>query len=81
METAGAFEANTQLTALLDRVAQGERITITRDGVPAALLVPLAGATLRMPHSEIVAAMRALRGCVRPDSMSVAEMVADGRRS
>src|SRR3982074_3398007 len=36
METVGAFEAKTHLAALLDRVAKGEKITITRHGVPAA---------------------------------------------
>lgn len=36
----GTFEAKTHLSELLDRVAQGESITITRHGVPVARLVP-----------------------------------------
>jgi antitoxin (DNA-binding transcriptional repressor) of toxin-antitoxin stability system len=40
METVGAFEAKT-FAALLDRVEQGEKITITRNGVSFAMLVPM----------------------------------------
>jgi prevent-host-death family protein len=36
----GAFEAKTHLAALLDAVASGEQITITRHGRPVARLVP-----------------------------------------
>ena len=34
------FEAKTHLARLLDRVAAGEQITITRHGTPIARLVP-----------------------------------------
>jgi len=37
----GAYEAKTHLSGLLDEVAHGERITITKHGVPVALLVPV----------------------------------------
>ncbi|MBF0419399.1 MAG: type II toxin-antitoxin system prevent-host-death family antitoxin, partial [Magnetococcales bacterium] len=40
METIGAFAAKTHLSALLDRVVQGEQITITRHGVPVAVMLP-----------------------------------------
>jgi prevent-host-death family protein len=79
MESVGAFDAKTHLSALLDRVARGERITITRHGVPAAMLVPVQGGR-RLSHEEIVAGMRALRKRVKADSMSVREMVQEGRR-
>ena len=36
----GAYEAKTHLPALLERVARGERITITKHGKPIAHLVP-----------------------------------------
>ena len=39
MDTVGTSEAKTHLAALLDRVANGEKVTITRHGVPAAILV------------------------------------------
>ncbi len=43
MERIGAYEAKTHLPQLLDRVAQGESLTITRHGKPVAKLVPIAG--------------------------------------
>jgi prevent-host-death family protein len=41
MDTIGAFEAKTHLPSLLERVAKGEKITITKHGKPVALLVPI----------------------------------------
>ena len=80
METVGSFEAKTHLAALLDRVAKGEKITITRHGVPAAMLVPVTQADAKLSHKEIVEAMRALRQRVKPGKMSTREMVDEGRR-
>ena len=40
MRQVGAYEAKTHLPRLLDEVAQGESITITKHGVPVARLVP-----------------------------------------
>ena len=54
MRTVGAFEAKTHLSALLDRVAKGEKIMITRHGVPAAMLMPVRGAEGRLTHEEII---------------------------
>ena len=42
MEMIGAYEAKTHLPQLLDRVARGERLTITRHGKPVAQLLPVA---------------------------------------
>ena len=39
MITVGSFEAKTHLSALLDRVAEGEEVVITRHGKPIARLV------------------------------------------
>jgi prevent-host-death family protein len=39
MITVGAFDAKTHLSALLDRVAAGEEVTITKHGKPIARLV------------------------------------------
>ena len=79
METIGAFGAKTHLSALLDRVAKGERITITRHGIPAAMLVPVAESDAKLSHKEIVEGMRALRKQVKPGKMTVREMVNQGR--
>jgi len=57
----GAFEAKTCLSALLDRVSRGEKITITRHGVPAAMLIPVEETKTKRTHKEIVEGMRKLR--------------------
>jgi prevent-host-death family protein len=80
VETIGAFEAKTHLAALLDRVAKGEKITITRHGIPAAMLVPVAEAEEKLSHKDIVEAMRALRKRVKPDVMKIKDMIDEGRR-
>ena len=41
MESIGSYEAKTHLPRLLDRVARGESLTITRHGRPVARLVPI----------------------------------------
>ncbi|MGE0200020.1 MAG: type II toxin-antitoxin system Phd/YefM family antitoxin [Candidatus Melainabacteria bacterium] len=39
----GAFEAKTHLSRLLEEVAQGAQITITKHGQPIARLIPIKG--------------------------------------
>ena len=41
MESIGSYEAKTHLPRLLDRVANGESLTITKHGRPVARLVPI----------------------------------------
>ena len=40
MHTVGAFEAKAKIAELLDKVAAGETVLITRRGEAAALLIP-----------------------------------------
>jgi prevent-host-death family protein len=79
MATVGSFEAKTHLSALLDRVAKGERITITKHGVPVAVLVPPAfeGAVDRRR------AIQTLQKLGRKQSLkgiSLRELIETGRR-
>lgn len=80
MTLVGAFEAKTHLSALLDRVSRGETITITRRGVPAAMLVPVEEVKTKLTHQEVVEGMRELRKRIKPDSIGVRDMVQEGRR-
>jgi prevent-host-death family protein len=78
MQSVGSYEAKTHLPALLDRVAQGEEITITRHGVPVARLVPAAA-----PKADVAKAIQAIlesRKGWRLDGLSVREMIEEGRR-
>jgi len=48
MGTVGSYEAKTHLSELLKRVSKGERITVTKHGVPIAELVPVVGGERRL---------------------------------
>lgn len=76
----GSFEAKTHLAELLDRVGRGESITITRHGVPAAMLIPVGETKAKLSHEEIMEGMRKLRARIKPGKMSVRKMVEEGRR-
>lgn len=82
MKTVGAFEAKTHLAQLLDEVAKGERITITRHGAPVAQLVP-------MPDSQVADAEEAMRQWIEyrdehdirlGPGIAMRELIEEGRR-
>ncbi len=79
METLDADKAKVRLSELLDRVAEGGRITITRHGIPVAELVPPI-----IPHRvaprDVVAAFRTARQGLRLDGLSLRDLIDEGRR-
>lgn len=78
MQTVGAYEAKTHLSRLLDAVAKGETITITKHGVPVAMLVP--PSTEQHPNIDaVIAELRELRSTVTLGSLSIREMIEEGR--
>ena len=80
MRTVGAYEAKTHLGQLLDEVAAGETITITRHGVPAALLVA-PGAGPRPDVGAVIDRWRELRkGITLGPDLTIREMIEEGRR-
>ena len=60
MSTISAFEAKTRFGKLLDRVAQGEEIIITRHDKPVARIVPEGKRSLEKVR-QAVAGLRALQ--------------------
>ena len=72
MDKIGAFEAKTHLPRLLDRVANGESLTITRHGRPVALLVPVESAD-RDRARDAAERIRQRRG--RLKRTSIAELI------
>ncbi|MHB8763918.1 MAG: type II toxin-antitoxin system Phd/YefM family antitoxin [Deferrisomatales bacterium] len=78
METVGAYQAKTHLAQLLDKVAHGQRITITRKGVPVAQLVPVDSGG--GDAATVAAELRRLRQGVRLAGLTVREMIEEGRR-
>ena len=78
-EQVGTYEAKTHLPRLLDQVAKGERITITRHGHPVAVLVPFG--TSDKPHPR--QAIEQLLAFSRRHSLkgtSIRAMIDEGRR-
>jgi prevent-host-death family protein len=79
MRRIGAYEAKTHLPRLLDEVAQGEAITITKHGVAVAVLGPVARPASMTP-AQAVAGLRAFRRDHRLDGISIRELIDEGRR-
>jgi prevent-host-death family protein len=77
----GIFHAKTHLSQLLDRVAEGEEITITRHDLPVARLVP-AGRPAREEVAAIFRQMDDLRQTLPKarDKASLKNLIAEGRR-
>jgi prevent-host-death family protein len=79
MRSIGAYEAKTHLPRLLDEVAKGERITITKHGVPVAVLMP-PGVVRDIDIDAFMARMREFRkGNVLGD-VTIRELIDEGRR-
>lgn len=79
MRRIGAYEAKTHLPRLLDEVAGGEAITITKHGVDVAVLVP---ASTRPAHtvSAAIAGLRDFRRTHPLDGLTLRELIDEGRR-
>lgn len=80
MKRVGAYEAKTHFAQLLDRVQAGERITVTRHGVPAAILVPADGLD-RTLVADTIADIRQFRRGNELGDVTIRELVDQGRRS
>jgi prevent-host-death family protein len=81
METVvGSFEAKTHLSSLLERVSRGERITITKHGVPIALLVPVDSVPGR-DRNAVIDQLKAFgRGRTLPKGVTIRDLIEEGRR-
>ena len=77
----GAFHAKTHFSQLLERVAQGEEITITKHDRPVARLVP-ADRPSREHVASIFRQMEALRQSLpqATDQDSLKDLINQGRR-
>jgi prevent-host-death family protein len=78
MITVGAFEAKTHLSTLLDRVAAGEEVIITKHGKPVARLVS-AQQTDRARVQAAFEKLKALRKGTSLGSLSWKELRDAGR--
>ena len=79
METVGAYEAKTHLPKLLERIIKGERITITKHGVPVAVLQPPESLRKSEPK-KVIAELRKFRDKHSLNGVSLRDMIEEGRR-
>ncbi|MBA2276754.1 MAG: type II toxin-antitoxin system Phd/YefM family antitoxin [Chloroflexia bacterium] len=82
MKTVGAYEAKTHLSQLLDEVAAGESITITRHGVPVARLVPPTDHKRKnaVEAWERWIAYRKEHNITLGDGVTIRDLIEEGRR-
>jgi prevent-host-death family protein len=79
MESIGAYEAKTHLSELLERVAKGERITITKHGVPIAVLVPVEA----RPRPDVAAVIEEIKRTRQGRSLGglkIKDLIEEGRK-
>ena len=81
MTSVGSFEAKTHLPQLLERVARGERILITRHGKPTAMLVP-APQEATKDVKQVIKEMLAYRDRMKRTlgGIPIRELIEAGRR-
>jgi prevent-host-death family protein len=79
MKTVGSYEAKTHLPRLLDEVAKGEEITITKHGVPVAVLVPPPEAK-RRSVDEVIEEIKEFRKGKTLGGLKIKDLIEEGRR-
>ena len=79
MTKVGAYEAKTHLPKLLERVLKGERITITKHGIPIAVLQS-PDPEKAVDTKSVIAEIRQLRNKHNLGGLSIRDMIEEGRR-
>jgi prevent-host-death family protein len=80
MTSIGFYEARTHLSELLDQVAKGKKVLITRRGKPAALLSP-PPAEAKKDVRQVIREMKELRqGNILGKGLSARDLIGEGRR-
>jgi prevent-host-death family protein len=78
VKTVRAYEARMHFSQLLDRVARGEKIMITRHGIPVAMLVPPPAAEWQDVRAA-VDRLRELRKGHSLAGLTIRELIEEGR--
>jgi len=79
MKQIGAYDAKTKLASLLEEVSRGQEFTITKHGVPIALLIPVRGKISRKPK-DVIREILELRRGREASSKEIKRWVAEGRK-
>ena len=73
----GSYQAKTNFSQLIERVKRGERITITKHGVPVVVMSPAETKPLR-PITEVIEDLRIFRQSLRLEG-NLREIIEEGR--
>ena len=79
MDKVGAYEAKTHLPSLIERAAKGHRITITKHGVPVAVLGPY-DPEKSVEVESVIKNLHEFREKNTLSGLTVREMIEEGRR-
>jgi len=82
MQTVGAYEAKTHLPKLIRRVQKGEHVTITKHGIPIAVIQPAGPSETREPveTKAVIKEIRRFRENKTLGGISIRELIEEGRR-
>jgi prevent-host-death family protein len=78
--TVGAYEAKTHLSKLLEKVAAGEEITITKHGAPVAKLVPVKKEVSAEQRVAAIERIQKLATGLSLGGLKVKDLINEGRR-
>jgi len=76
----GVFEAKTTLSKLLERVARGETIVITRHGVPVARLLPFDAFDPHSAHAAVQGLLQLNTSWRLPPGKTIKDLLREGRK-
>lgn len=76
----GAYQAKTHLSHLLGEVAQGKRFTITKHGVPVAVLAPFGSDPSPQATAQVVEELTHFRAGITLGDLTLRELIQEGRR-
>lgn len=79
MEKVGAYEAKTHLPRLLKLVADGEKVIITKHGVPVATLQAPDSAR-SIPVKDVIKQIREFRSKHSLNGLNLKGMIEEGRK-
>jgi prevent-host-death family protein len=79
-KTVGAYDAKTRFSELLEHVASGKEIVITRHGSPVARMVPVRPSQSAESRRAAIDAMRRLAAKNRLAGLRVKDLVSEGRQ-
>jgi len=80
MQTIGVYEAKTHLPKLLARVVNGEQITITKHGVPIAVLQAPSSSSQKTSPKKTIEDLRMFRKKCKLNGLSIRDLIDEGRR-